>query len=422
MKNKNILSGLVQAAAAAAFVFVGATSTAVAAERKADGPSMRSQLEEPLKAVQDAIQAKKYKEALSKLDDVEAKVADPSPYESYIFHRLRGSAAAGAGDASTAIKAFNAVLESPQLPAEEKPPLLDALVRLSYSAKQYPQAIDYLQRYRASGGNNSATLELLPQALYVSQRYAEAEKELNSMIDELERSGKSPTEQQLQLLASCALKRNAQSDYLAALRRMVTFYPKKSYWLDLILRTGSQPGFSNRLNLDVYRLRKLTGTLDAASDFMEAAQLALQDGFPGEAAGFLKQGYERGFLGKGAAADVARQNRLKAMVDRKVADDKVTLIDGERQAARSPGGDALIVTGLNYVGYGQYEKGIPLMQQGVSKGNLKDSGAAFLHLGYAQLLAGRMADVQKTLRSVQASNGSRELADLLVILSRQATE
>lgn len=418
MKNKNILSGLVRAVFVTALIAVSAPSIAVAAEKN----SMRSQLEDPLKAVQDAVQAKKYKEALAKLDEVEAKVSDPSPYESYILRRLRGSAAAGVGDAATAIKSFNAVLESPLLPPEEKLPLLDALVRLSYSAKQYPQAIDYLQRYRAGGGTSAATLELLPQALYVSQRYAEAEKELNAMIDGLEHAGKSPTEQQLQLLASCALKRNAQADYLAALRRMVTFYPKKSYWLDLILRTGSQPGFSNRLNLDVYRVRKLTGTLDSASDFMEAAQLALQDGFPGEAAGFLKQGYDRGVLGKGAAAEVSRQNRLKALVDRKVEADKATLADGERQAAKLSSGDGLVGTGLNYVGYGQYEKGIPLMQQGVAKGNLKDPGGALLHLGYAQLVAGRMADAQKTLRNVQATNGSRELAALLVILSRQSAE
>ncbi|PTU28281.1 hypothetical protein [Stenotrophobium rhamnosiphilum] len=418
MKNKNILSGLARAVIVSALLAVGAPSIAVAAEKN----SMRSQLEDPLKAVQDAVQAKRYKEALAKLDEAESKVSDPSPYETYILRRLRGSAAAGVGDAATAIKSFNAVLESPLLPPEEKLPLLDALVRLSYSAKQYPQAIDYLQRYRAGGGTSAATLELLPQALYVSQRYAEAEKELNAMIDDLERAGKSPTEQQLQLLASCALKRNAQADYLAALRRMVTFYPKKSYWLDLILRTGSQPGFSNRLNLDVYRIRKLTGTLDGASDFMEAAQLALQDGFPGEAAGFLKQGYDRGLLGKGPAAEIERQNRLKALVERKVAADKATLADGERQAAKLANGDGLIVTGLNYVGYGQYEKGIPLMQQGVAKGNLKDPGGAILHLGYAQLVAGRMADAQKTLRNVQATNGSRELAALLVILSRQATE
>lgn len=422
MKNKKILSGFVQSIVVAALITIGATSTVAAADKKSDGASMRSQLEEPLKAVQDALQAKKYKEALSKLDDIEAKVTDPSPYESYILHRLRGSAAAGVGDAPTAIKAFNSVLESPLLTAEEKLPLLDALVRLSYSAKQYPQAIEYIQKYRAGGGTSASTLELLPQALYVSQRYAEAEKELNTVIDGLEQSGKSPTEQQLQLLASCALKQNTPADYLAALRRMVTFYPKKNYWLDLIVRTGSQPGFSNRLNLDVYRLRKQTGTLDSASDFMEAAQLALQDGFPGEASGFLKQGYDRGVLGKGPAAEVSRQNRLKALVDKKVVEDKATLADGERQAARLSTGDALIVTGLNYVGYGQYEKGLPLMQQGIAKGNLKDSGVALLHLGYAQLLAGHIADSQKTLRSVQGSNGSKELAALLVIISRKAAE
>ena len=63
---------------------------------------------------------------------------------------------------------------------------------------------------------------------------------------------------------------------MQALERLVAYYPKREYWVDLLRRIESKPGFSNRLTLDVYRLRLATKTLDTANDYSEAAQLALQ--------------------------------------------------------------------------------------------------------------------------------------------------
>src|SRR3546814_1482995 len=70
------------------------------------------------------------------------------------------------------------------------------------------------------------------------------------------------------------------SAYVTALEKVVTYEPKPEYWLDLTLRTIGKPGYSNRFDLDTYRLRKATGTLDKGSDYADATQLALQAGFP----------------------------------------------------------------------------------------------------------------------------------------------
>src|SRR3546814_1074336 len=61
--------------------------------------------------------------------------------------------------------------------------------------------------------------------------------------------------------------------YIAALEKLVAYYPKPNYWLDLITRTANKPGFSTRLTLDLYRLKKQTDTLTKANDSMEAAQI-----------------------------------------------------------------------------------------------------------------------------------------------------
>src|SRR3546814_13060027 len=70
---------------------------------------------------------------------------------------------------------------------------------------------------------------------------------------------------------------------------------------------------------------------DLANDFMEAAQLALQAGLPGEAQQYVTFGYSTKALGTGSEA--SRQQRLKDLVDKKVAEDKPTLAARDKLAA-----------------------------------------------------------------------------------------
>lgn len=399
---------------AALRVALAATLLAAAYPALAAKESLRPEVGKPLQEAQASLQAKNFKEALAKIDAAEG-VGKLTPYESYIVNRMRGAAAAGAGDLSTATKAFEAALASGQVPKEEQVMLLETVVKASYGAKNYPKTVEYIQKYKAAGGNKPDVLGLSTQVLYLSGRYAEAGKELSAQIVEMEKAGKTPSETQLGLLANIALKQNDNNGYLAALERMAAYYPKKNYWLDLILRTAGKPGFSDRLLLDVYRLREATGTLERASDYMEATQLAVSVN-PAEAQKFIDAGYKAQLLGVGP--DAERHTRLKTLVAKKVQEDQATLSQADKQADAAPSGDPLVNTGFNYVALGQYDKGIAMMQKGIQKGQLKRPDEAKLHLGYAYLLAGNKAEAVKTFRTVQGADGSKDLARLWVIQSR----
>lgn len=378
----------------------------------ADKQTLRPEVGKPLQEAQELVKQKSYKDALGKIDEA-AKVGSLTPYESYIVDRMRAAAATGANDVNTALKAYDEALASPEMPAGEKLQTYDVMARLAYGGKNYPRAVDAIEKYRAAGGNNAQTLELLPQAYYLSGKYAEAARELNALLADQEKAGRQPSEMQLQLLASCAAKQNDMPAYAAALEKLVSYYPKPGYWLDLIARTASSRGFSDRWSLDLYRLRYASGTLEKADDYLEAAQLALQAGFPGEADQYVKAGYAKGLLGQGA--DAARHKRLKDLVDRKLDEDKKTLAEGEKAAAAQASGDALVSTGMNYVGYQQYDKGVALISQGIAKGGLKNPSQAQLNLGYAQLLAGKKEEAAKTLRAVQDKDGGAAVARLWAI-------
>lgn len=370
--------------------------------------SLRPQVGKPLQAAQELIKAQKYSEALAKIKETDA-ITDKTAYETLVIERMRGTAAAGAGDMDTAGKAFEAAINSGKLPPDEQLKIMQALAGGFYRAKDYPKAIAWGQKYQKAGGTDPNLNLLLLQAQYLSGDYAGAAKAMQDQIAQDQKAGKTPKEEDLQLLASCYLKQNDGAGYVGALEQLVTYYPKKDYWADLLTRVQRKPGFSERLELDVYRLMQATGNLKSADDYMEMAQLALQAGFPAEAQKVINDGYARKVLGTGAEA--ARQKRLKDLADKQAQDDQKTL------DADTTGKDAtaLIATGYNLVINGKTDKGLGLMQQGMAKGGLKHPDEARLHLGEAYLAAGKTEEANKQFRQVQGTDGAQDLAKLFAL-------
>ncbi len=188
----------------------------------------------------------------------------------------------------------------------------------------------------------------------------------------------------------------------------MAYYPKREYWADLLRRIESKPGFSNRLTLDVLRLRLATKTLDSANDYSEMAQLALQQGQAAEAKKILDEGFAAGVLGKGAEAE--RQKRLLALATQRANDAPRDLAAAEVEAAAD--GNAMVRIGLAYTGLGQIDKGIALIQKGIAKGGLKHPDDARLQLGIAYLRAGNKAKAAEAFRGVKGTDGAADLARL----------
>jgi hypothetical protein len=198
----------------------------------------------------------------------------------------------------------------------------------------------------------------------------------------------------------------------------VAHYPSRETWDELIQRTAFAVEMPSRLMIQVYRLKQWTRTLDSAKDYTEATQLALQDGFPGEAQRFIEQGFEAGVLGKGAQAEINRHYRLRRKVESDIAEDKRTLGEGEQAAMAMSGGDALVNTGFNYITYGTYEKGLPLMREGIAKGKLKHPGDVKLLYGYGLLLSGRLDEGVDVFSEVGGDGAAYHLARLWILAVR----
>jgi outer membrane protein assembly factor BamD (BamD/ComL family) len=378
--------------------------------------AVRPELGKTLQAAGELIKAGKYKEALAKVRDADG-VAGKTANESYLVERMRIAAASGAGDVDTAAKSFEAISASGKANAADKVRMIESIAGAYYRAKDYPKAMQWCQRYFKEGGASGSIRTLLIQSQYLSGDFSGAAKELVAEAQAAEKGGTPPAEDRLKLLLNAALQNKDNNTYVYAVEKLVTYYPKKEYWVDLLSRMQRKPNFSDRLALDAYRLSLATGSMSAASDFMEMAQLALQAGLPAEAKQVVDKGFAANVLGTGNEAE--RHKRLRDLVAKKLDEEKISRAAAEKQAAADKDGSALVSGGFNLVFDGQAPKGLQMMQQGITKGGLKRPEDAKLHLAIAQLTAGDAAKAQATLKTVAGTDGTADLARLWALYARR---
>jgi hypothetical protein len=379
--------------------------------------AVRPEIGKPLQAAQELIRASKFKEALAKLREADA-VGGKSAQETYLLERMRGSAASGAGDNETAMRSFEAVLNSGRASGGDALKIVEALTGMSARAGNHQATIKYAQRYFKDGGTSGAVRTTLIQAYFQAGDYGNAAREALADVQADQKAGRTPPEEKLQILANSYLRQKNTTGYVETIEKLLTYYPRKSLWVDVISRLQKKPGFSDRLALEVFRLQLATENLSSTSDYMEMAQLALQAGYPGEAKKVVDAGYASGALGKGT--EVERQNRLKTLVDKNLAENAAKLASdqAEKDANAAKDGSELVQLGYNFFTAGQQQKGLALLEAGVKKGGMRRPDDGYLRQGIALIQAGQKAKGVQVLRNVKGQDGAQDLANLWIIFTK----
>ena len=378
---------------------------------------VRPEVGRPLQAAQEMIKAGKYREALAKVRDADA-VGGKNGNESLLIERMRIAAASGAGDVETAARSFEVISASGKVGAADKIRMIESIAGGYYRAREYAKAQVWYQRYFREGGTSAANRTLMVQTQYLSGDFAGAAKELTAEIQAAERNGATPPEDRINLLMNAAVRQKDIAGETFALERLVSYYPKKEYWVALLNRLQRKPNFSDRLALDTYRLSLATGSMTAGNDYSEMAQLAVQAGSFAEARQVVDKGFAAGALGTGPEAE--RHKRLRDLVTKRLDAAKKTQAEDERQAGVAKDGAELLGLGLNLVYAGDKARGLQMMQQGIAKGGLKRPDDARLHYAIAQIIAGEGAKAQATLKTVAGTDGTADMARLWMLYARRA--
>jgi len=396
----------------------GIGAGAMAQDPGAKGPGVRPEIGKPIQAAVEFLKQRRGREALAKAREAQA-VRDKTPYENYLVERVLGQAAAAAGDAGTAARALETAAASSGAPEGERRQLLAAAAGQYYAIKEYAKASELAARYFRDGGTDRSVRTIYVQSLYLSNNFAAAAKALSADVEAEERAGK-PSEEHLQLLANAYSQQRDAAGYAKAMEKLVAYYPKRDYWLSVLHGVVARPGYSDRLAIDLARLKLATGTMSTVGEYVESAQLSLQEGFPMEASKIIEQGYAAGLLGAGPEAE--RHKRLKDLAAKSLAEDVKALSRENGQSSAGKDGKALFNDGFNYVLHGKFDKGLELMEQGMRLGSgFRRLDHAKLQLGYAYHLAGQNQKAIQAYKRVQGDDGALTLARLWILrLSRSS--
>ena len=398
----------------------GAISPAVAADAPAGAASQPANAVSPAFATtfgqaQELLKSGNGPATLAKLKELEV-LPNLTPYEKYLILRVRGPAEYVANDLKTAAVDFEALLASDQLPAAERLPILKANASVLYTSEQYPKATVAIQRYLDAGGDDPQLKELLPQTQYIAKDYAGAAKGFRAQVDAAYAAGRTPPEKTLRLLATSYNESKDDVSYNWTLDRLAVGYPKADYWDKEISTAAHAEKFSDRLYVDKYRLRmQLLGAIND-EDRLNYAALAAHAGYPEEAKTVLDNAFAtKPFTG----ADLKEATALRADVNKSVASDRAQKAVNESSARSAKDGNALVSLGLLETVDGNADQGAKMIEEGIAKGGIRNPEEAALHLGYAQIKAGRNADAVKTLQAIKGGpNGLVQIAHVWTLYAQ----
>jgi Tfp pilus assembly protein PilF len=384
-------------------------STAVFAASK---QQVSAKVGKPLQEAQKLAEKKQFKEAMVKVREA-AAVSGKSDYEDKVVNEFMAFVAINQRDYATAAKAYEASLGSSLLTKEELPQRLTALTQLNYQLKQYDKVDRFANRYLKEVGYNNDIALLLGQAQYVRKDYAAAEKTIGELI---RRSG-NPKEDWLKLRMSSLHQLDRRDDVIKTLEQLLTSYPSKSYWSDMVAYLQATPGNTDRTSLEIYRLKYQAAGLET-EEYMEMAELALALGQYGEALSLLQSGFDSGVLGKGAAG--GRDQRLLNLAKTQAQEDKASLPTLAKEASSSAAGEISVRLGEAYLNYGQYAEAEKAISEGLAKGSVKSTAEAQLHRGIALLRQKKSQDAMAAFKAVPASSPLAQIARLWSIYASKA--
>jgi len=418
--NNSAVRPLMRLAAVGAAI-VGASALlaghpAFAAEEKKKN-TVSKELAKPLKEASDALNQKKFSEAINKAKEADGN-PKKSPYDQHIINEILGVAYAKTNNFPEASKAFEAEINDGFLEEKELPGRIKAVAQMNYQVKNYDKAIEYGNRAIKGGFADDEMKTLVGQAYYLKGDYKGTLKYYDGLIDQQIKAGQTPKDEAMQLALSSCVKLEDQGCTTRELERLVEYHPKIEYWQQLLYTLRNQANLTDRSTLQIYRLMSEVDVLKEPRDYTEMAQLAIEQGNPGEAQRVLEKGFQKNVFTE--ARDKDKNTRLLESAKKAAQTDLASLPRVQSDADKSSTGDKNVGVGLAYLGYQQYDKAADQLNKGLTKGGIKNDAEAHLLLGIAQLKSGKKDDAVKSFKAVKGDPNLERLAELWTLHAKQA--
>ncbi len=385
-------------------VAIGGAFAGGAMAQTPPSPKVSPNFAKTFKAAQEAQVAKRWPEVIAKAQEVLA-ASGRKPDDTYYANYLLFDAYKAQNNNPEIAKALEGIIESGFLPPPSQAPFLNALTALSMQTKSYDKTIEYGTRLIRSEQATAEIYTTVGQAYFAQGKYGEAGKFFSGLVNDTEKKGRTPREQDIRMLYSSYDKAGNKDGAQTALEKWVKFYPAPTTWNALLYDVRAETQ-DRRQKLHLYRLLESTGNLKQLKDFNDFSDAATYAGLPAEAQRVLLAGLKADVYK--VDTDKARAQRLADSAGKMADTDKASLPKREAEAKAGKTGDLDVALGLAYFSYADYPSALEALQRGIGKGVAKNLADAQITLGEAQLKAGDKAGALKTFASVKTEDANAQ--------------
>ncbi len=371
------------------------------------GPKSSKEFAETFNAANAAYSARRYSEALQKLD--QAAPHAKTNQEKSAIEQVRVGIYCTQNNHAQCITAIEKARSIGGLSGAVNKNY-DGLLYAAYNGSgQTAKATAQLKANVAKYGGSADELSVLAKAELAAKNYAEAIKLAKQAIS---KSGSKPVP--YNILLNAYDSQGNKAEFYNTLEKAAIAFKTATYWKPFIERAKSEPSFrSGTAGLDVYRALDAAGVKLTDADKFDWGKQALSLGLSVEAEKIWAPLFKSGVYG--GASDKSKDANLRSYATAQAEakkDREGGLKADEGVAAQAPSGVQYALVGEAYLGSGDFAKAIDMFQKSLTTGKM-DAGVTDLvklRLGIAQFRGGKKADATKTWTAIKADNGAAWLA------------
>jgi tetratricopeptide (TPR) repeat protein len=346
----------------------------------------------PLKAAQEAIQKKKWDQALAKIKEADG-TSPKTSFDQYKINELLWYTYLQQGRNADAARVLEGQLNSPEMAAGERTQRTKTLAQLYFRSGSYGKATQYANQYLKSSPGDRDMQLLVATAAYQQKDYKGAITAANRLM----KSGAQPSQDLLQLVLRCNYELNDAAGTSATLDQLLKYYPSADTW-DRVLEGFFEKTKHDHELMALYRLAEDVGALNKPREFTDMSQTLVIGGFAIEGQRIIEKGLAANMF---SGEEQGRAQRTLEAAKRKADVERAALPKAAAALAAAKTGDEAVAVGRLYFSAGDYAKSADALRKALAKGGLADADSTQSLLGVALTRQGNKAEAIKAFDAIK---------------------
>jgi tetratricopeptide (TPR) repeat protein len=369
-------------------------------------PALRNKVYERLAEAQAAAEAKDMAGAQKVLDNMIAAGGknELNSYELANVYNLYAFVHYSREDYPKALQAYEEVVKQPDIPLAMEINTKYTIAQLYFVQEQWKKGIDALNEWFALTENPSEnSYILLAQGYYQLKDYNKALANTETAINMYKEKGKVPKEQWFNLARFLYFDKNDIDNAVAVLEELLTYYPKKQYWVQVSHMYGEQKKES--WQLAAMETAYVQDMLDKGTEQVTMAYLYLNGEVPYKAAKAMDKGIKNDSI-----EGTSKNYEVMGNAWRQAQEVSKAIPAMEQAAAKSDSGELYARLGNVYLDGDQYKKAIEAINKGLQRGGVKRPDTARLVLGMAYFNDKQYAKAREAFKAAGRDERSEKYA------------